>query len=329
MRDRGRRWGDDPLLLALAVGWDLLLGEPPAAVHPVVWFGRIAAWLVARAPAGGPRAQFLYGGALALLPPLGYAALARQLMRAGRRLPAPIAVALAVPLLKSTFAVRALREAGEGVQRPLTAGDLDAARRGLRSLVSREAAGLDERLVAAAAVESLAENLGDAVVAPFLYYAVGGLPAALAYRAVNTLDATVGYRGRYEWLGKAAARLDDLANLVPSRVAALSIVLAAAVAGEDARGAWWIMRRDAGRTASPNAGWPMAAMAGALGVELEKVGHYRLGDPRAAVDTRTIARADRLVALAAAGTALFALALRAVVGRQGGAWNGCRVRRGV
>jgi adenosylcobinamide-phosphate synthase len=256
---------------------------------------------------------------MAVVPPLVYRWGIRWAWRWLGRWPV-FALALGVPVLKGMFAIRALREAGEGVRGPLAAGDLEGARAGLRSLVSRDATGLDGALVAAAAVESLAENLGDSVVAPFCYYAIGGLPGAVAYRAANTLDAMIGYRGRYEWLGKAGARLDDLLNLLPSRLATLLIVGAAAIVGEDARGAWRIALRDARLTASPNAGWPMAAMAGALGVELEKVGHYRLGAGGAVADAAAIARADRVVAVAALAATALACGARALIVRRGQRW---------
>jgi adenosylcobinamide-phosphate synthase len=145
------------------------------------------------------------------------------------------------------------------------------------------------------------------------------VPGAVAYRAVNTLDARVGYRGRYEWLGKASARLDDLLNLVPARVTAVLLLVAGAVTGGDARRGAAVLLRDGGRTESPNAGRPMAAMAGILGVELEKVGHYRLGDPLGPVTADTIAAAWRV----AAGAALAAAALSAVIaGARGGGWLG-------
>ena len=296
-------------LLPLAVAWDLLLGEPPSRVHPVVWMGNLARAIERRAPTEGAARQFAYGVALAFAPPLIYATVTRMTYRrlAGRPSLAPL---LGVPLLKSTFAIRALRRAGEGVRAPLAAGDLAAARAGLRSLVSRDPAGLDAPLVAAAAVESLAENISDSIVAPLCYWAVLGLPGAVAYRAINTLDAMIGYRGRYEWLGKAAARLDDASNFVPARLTALLLVAAAVVAGEDAPRALATARRDARATESPNAGWPMAAMAGALGVELEKVAQYRLGAGGHPADAATIGRADRLVALVAGGAMVLALAAR-------------------
>jgi adenosylcobinamide-phosphate synthase len=306
--------------LPLAVAWDLALGEPPARAHPVVWIGTVARLLEQRAPTQGRVAPFLYGALIATVPPLAYATATRLVSRwCGRwRL---VGLIVSVPLLKSTFAIRELRRAGEGVRAPLAAGDLVAARAGLRSLVSRDPAALDPCLVAAAAVESLAENLSDAVVAPLFYWALFGLPGAVAYRAVNTLDAMIGYRGRYEWFGKVAARLDDLLNIIPARLTALLLVAATALSGGDVRSAGATARRDARLTASPNAGWPMATMAGALGVELEKVGHYRLGAGGSRADAATIARADRLVTLAALGAAVLAFVARLGLRRRGaGRW---------
>ncbi len=180
-------------------------------------------------------------------------------------------------------------------------------------IVSRDTSALPPELVAAAAIESVAENASDSFVAPVLAFAAFGLAGALAYRAANTLDAMIGYHGRYEHLGKAAARLDDLLNVVPSRLAAALIALASPFGGGDAVRAWRIARRDHGRTESPNAGWPMAAMAGALGVELEKVDHYRLGDPLEPPSASHLRRAVRIVlgAMAlASGSALLLAAVR-------------------
>jgi adenosylcobinamide-phosphate synthase len=168
--------------------------------------------------------------------------------------------------------------------------------------VSRPPTGLTPDEVASAAVESIAENLTDAFVAPLCFYLLFGLAGAAAYRAVNTADAMIGYRdGALEWFGKVAARLDDALNFVPARVAALGLVGGAAVAREDARGAWRTLRRDGARTASPNAGRTMAAMAGALGLTLTKRGAYRLGEGRPP-EASDVARAVRVFAWAAALT---------------------------
>ena len=184
--------------------------------------------------------------------------------------------------LKSMLSLRGLAEAARAVSRDLDRSDLTAARATVgRHLVSRPTAGLDESHVASATIESVAENLTDALVAPLLFYLALGLPGVVAYRVVNTADAMIGYReGALEHFGKVAARLDDLLNLIPARLAAAALVAAAAVTGADARRAFDVMWRDHSRTASPNAGWTMAAMAGALGIVLEKPGHYRLGEGR-------------------------------------------------
>ena len=167
------------------------------------------------------------------------------------------------------------------------------------ALVSRPTSDLSAQEIASAAIESLAENLCDSYVAPLFFYRVAGLPGALAYRAVNTADAMVGYHGRYEHVGKAAARLDDLLNLLPARLSAAALVAGAAITRDAATRAGRVAVREHARAASPNAGWPMAAAAGALGVRLAKGDHYAFGgdrDPRPA----DIARARRLVAVAAA-----------------------------
>jgi adenosylcobinamide-phosphate synthase len=179
--------------------------------------------------------------------------------------------------------------------------------------VSRSTAGLDAGHVASAAVESVAENLTDGLLAPACFFLVGGLAGAAAYRAVNTADSMFGYHeGALEYFGKTAARLDDVLNLIPARIAALSLVAGAALVGEDARGAMAILRRDRGRTASPNAGWTMAAMAGALGVVFEKPGVYRLGDGALPV-AADIERSIRVLR-AAAGVSLALTALAVLLG---------------
>jgi adenosylcobinamide-phosphate synthase len=194
------------------------------------------------------------------------------------------------------------------VRAPLERGDLAMARHGLRSLCSRDPSALGATELAAGAVESVAENASDSVVAPLFYYAVLGLPGALAYRAINTLDAMIGYRGKYEYLGKAAARLDDAANLIPARITAALLLVAGALTRKDLRGGWGVLRRDGATTASPNAGRPMAAIAGLLAVELEKPGQYRLGAPAAAPTAATIAAAWRLVVIVFAAAALLCAA---------------------
>ena len=193
-------------------------------------------------------------------------------------------------------------------------GDLAAARAALaRDLVSRRTEDLAEGQVASAAVESVAENLTDGFVAPLCFFLAFGLPGALVYRAINTADAMLGYReGTLEEFGKLAARLDDVLNLIPARLSAGAIVLAAPFGGGDARRAFTVMRRDQGLTASPNAGWTMAAMAGGLGVAIEKAGAYRLGDgalPTAGHIRQSVSIVRRASAIALVTTASIAVVL--------------------
>ncbi|KYF85670.1 cobalamin biosynthesis protein CobD [Sorangium cellulosum] len=291
--------------LLVAVALDLACGEPPARVHPVVWMGAAINAMKRRAPTGGRAAELLWGALMALAVPSLFAALGAGL--AALIDPHPVfRFTLLGLFLKPTFALGALRDAALGVRDALATGDVPAARDALRSLCSRDPSELDEPALVAASIESVAENASDSFVAPLFYFALFGLPGALFYRAVNTLDAMVGYHGRYEYLGKASARLDDALNFVPARLTALFLLAAGWLRGADARRGLAVLLRDGGRTESPNAGRPMAAMAGLLQVELEKRGHYRLGDPAAPLRRELIDEACRIVVLAAL---LFAAAL--------------------
>jgi adenosylcobinamide-phosphate synthase len=269
------------LTLLAAIALDRWLGEPWEQLHPVVWMGRSIAWSSRRIPWDAPREEFRYGLGMAVGTPLLWSGAVWAAVRVAHAWNRVFGFLLGAWLLKTTFAVRSLDEAARRVHEALADGDLAAGRRAVARLVSRPVDSLDEAHVASAAVESVAESTADAFVGPWLTYALFGLPGAVAYRAVNTLDSMIGYHGRYEHVGCAPARLDDLVNLLPSRLAALCLILGARLAGADGRAAWRVMRRDHRLTESPNAGWPMAAMAGALGVILEKPGHYRLnGDAR-------------------------------------------------
>lgn len=289
------------LLLALAA--DALLGDPPNAWHPVVLLGNWMRLGEQLAPTAG-RARLVWGATWmvggTLLVGRGAALLPQHAFVQG--------------LLASTLlAYRGLDHAVGAVQAALAAGDLDEARRLLSwHLVSRPTAELSAPEVAAAAIESLAENLSDSLVAPLLAYLLAGLPGLAAYRLSNTADAMWGYRNaRYEQLGKAAARLDDGLNLLPARLTAVLLALAAQLCCGRGATAWRVARRDAARTASPNAGWPMAAMAGALDTTLSKRDHYCLGtgsrspDPAMIGEARTLAR----VAWALVGGVLVGAAL--------------------
>lgn len=264
-------WQDPALhaaMLALALLWDALLGEPPNRLHPVAWLGTL---IQAARPKTleRPARAFVWGLLVALFLPVAAAALGGILVQTGWW-----GLPLSVFFCTASFSIRCLGEASEKVSIPLQDGDLPAARAGLGWLCSRDAAELDASQLSAGAIESVAENASDSAVAPLFFFAILGLPGLMAYRVVNTLDAMWGYRDAREWLGKPAARLDDLLNWIPARItAALLLAADPRRAGAGARTAW----ADASKTDSPNAGWPMAAMAGLLGVTLAKPGHYSLG----------------------------------------------------
>jgi adenosylcobinamide-phosphate synthase len=295
--------------LAAAVLLDLAFGEPPNAAHPVAWTGKLIAWGTRIAPKRGPGRQLVAGALLAVAVPSLVAALCAAALWVLREHPFALFAAQAL-LLKTTFALRALPAAANVVRDALVRADLPEGRRALGSLCSRNASTLDAPALVAATVESVAENASDSFVAPLFYFVLLGVPGAAFYRAVNTLDAMIGYHGRYEWLGKAAAHLDDLLNWVPARITAAFLVVAGLLVRKDAAGGWRIVRRDGALTESPNAGRPMAAMAGLLRIELEKSGQYRLGDALEDLDVSKIT--DACVVTGAAAVLALAMAFMAL-----------------
>jgi adenosylcobinamide-phosphate synthase len=257
-------------VLGLAIAIDRVAAEPPPSLHPVVWIGRWISMVRRILPSAWRHDRS--GGVVLMLTTVGVVwGCARMLMHETRHRSAPLAVIADAVLLKPLFAVRALREHGAAVAVALDADDLAGARVAVARIVSRDVQALGVHGIASAAIESLAENASDSAVGAWLAYAVGGLPAAAAYRAVNTLDARVGYRQEGAF-GAPSARLDDALNVLPARMTAVVIAAASARPLLALRGAW----RDHGVTPSPNAGWPMAAAAHALDVRLEKPGHHVL-----------------------------------------------------
>jgi adenosylcobinamide-phosphate synthase len=267
------------MILFLALTLDLLLGDPPNRFHPTAWMGNLIRFLLRFRPHGNSTREFLYGIFILIVGISLSAGLGFGVLYLASFLPLWAGILLQAIFLKLTLSLRGLNRAAKEVQSALELRDIPEARRLLSwHLVSRDTSELNEAQISAAAIESVAENASDGIIAPLFFYAVGGLPAAFAYRFVNTADSMLGYRdAEREWLGKFPARFDDLLNFIPARLTGLFIVISAPFRNASFYGAWKIMRRDAGQTASPNAGIPMSAMAGALNVELEKIDHYKLG----------------------------------------------------
>jgi len=301
------------MLLALVL--DLAVGDPPNRFHPLLLMGRWLSWGRRHAP---QQQRFWFGAGWTLVGMLVFSLPWRMLEKYRRRAYHPASVVcrpwsvFLTPLssvlrlfaaasgLKLIFAYRSLRRAVTEVAQALAVADLPEARRLLSwHLVSRDTRDLSATEVAGATIESLAENLTDSLMAPLLGYAVGGLPAAWAYRFVNTADAMWGYRTtEFEQLGKFPARLDDALNWLPARLTGWLLVLGAWLAGEDAPGATRTMLAQHKRTDSLNAGWTMSAMAGALGVTLSKRGVYTLAGGSGELDHVTIQRALQVTNIA-------------------------------
>ena len=255
------------MLVELCVGYPATLHR--AIGHPVTWMGRLIAWLdrALNRETATPQARRAAGVAAVLILLAIVGALAFLVQSALLRLPFGI---LAAALVASTLvAQRSLHRHVADVAAALETGGVAAGRQAVAHIVGRDTEKLDAAGVARAAIECLAENFSDAIVAPVFWMAIGGLPGAALYEAINTADSMIGHRTpRHQAFGWAAARLDDLVNLPASRLSALLLVAAAALSGNGAGAAWRAVRRDAGKHRSPNAGYPEAAMAGALGLSL-------------------------------------------------------------
>lgn len=286
-------------------------------LHPVAGFGQLAQRLESVTYAD-TRSRGLAHWVMLVS---GCAAVGLAAERAGRGRPGTVAVTAAATWL--VLGGRSLEREACAVQTLLEADDLPGARHRIRSLVGRDPSRLDSGELARAVIESVAENTSDAVVAPLVWGALAGVPGLLSYRAVNTLDAMIGHRtARYRRFGWASARLDDAANWLPARLAAALAVAGAPVVGGDPRVAGRVVRRDAARHPSPNAGQVEAAFAGALGVRLGGTNTYAgqvesrgiLGDGDQ-VTPRDIARSVRLARIVGLGALLSAMGLTGLLGR--------------
>jgi len=292
------------LILAIALAIDLVLGEPPRVIHPVVWMGKVASFLEKGGIGRSPIAQLLYGLGITLVTMGLFVAPAYFILFYLKGISYAAYVIVGAVFLKFTFSLKELRRVALEIKRLLLKEELDKARFELRSLVSRNTQDLPKPLLVSATVESVAESTCDSLVAPLFFFLLFGVPGAIAYRVVNTLDAMMGYHGKYEYLGKFVTKLDDVLNFIPARLSALLLVLAAFLSRRDARSSWQTALSNHSRTESPNAGWPMAAVAGALNVQLEKKAHYKLGKVSVPLIPDTIDASLRLMQIAVLGWAL-------------------------
>jgi adenosylcobinamide-phosphate synthase len=313
-----------PALAAIVI--EAAFGYPQALVrrigHPVMWIGALIAWADRRwNRAADTFAMRRFCGVVLVVGLVGIMAMIGILLTwlAQRLLPEPFPTIVLGLVASGLLAQRSLDQHVAAVATGLEKDGLNGGRRAVAMIVGRDPDSLDEAGVARAAIESLAENFSDGVVAPLFWLAIAGLPGILIYKAINTADSMIGHLSeRHRAFGWAAARLDDLINLPASRLAALWMTLAASVTrGASVRGAWHAVWRDARRHRSPNAGWPEAAMAGSLGLRLagprvyhgEVIADGWMGDGRAEADASDIRRALLLYRIACVTQTLIVAAL--------------------
>jgi adenosylcobinamide-phosphate synthase len=264
------------IVLLGAFALDAVLGDPDWPCHPIRLIGSLIATgeQQLRRALASQRQECLRGAGLVFTVVIGAYFSALILLDVAAALSWWCEQLLAIVIGSFCLARKSLKEHALAVLAPLQAGNFKKAQSMLGRMVSRDTNELTEAELVRGTVESIAENSSDGVIAPLLYMAIGGVPLALAYKAINTLDSMLGYHTeRYEYFGKAAARLDDVANFLPARLTALVLVGAAWIGNQfaypfEASRAWSMARRDGRKHASPNAGYPEAALAGALGVQL-------------------------------------------------------------
>jgi adenosylcobinamide-phosphate synthase len=297
-------------VMALAI--DLLVGEPPNRFHPVVWMGKLIGFLdgkVKRETPRRPGKEKALGVLVAIIPIIVFVVAFTALLALVRDLLGTIIWALACAVVfKTLFAIRALETHTAPMIDDLQRDDLDAARKKVSMVVSRDVTKLDKAHITSCAVETVSENLVDSVLSPMFYFGLAGIPGAAFLRVSNTEDGMIGYLSeKHRNVGWFAARLDDCMHYVVARMSVPFIMLALAILGKDWRNAWKAAKRDHGQTTSPNKGWPMAAVAGGLGVKFEKIGYYSMGDGEVPTDPKVIA--DTVKVMKLTSVLFFALVL--------------------
>lgn len=305
---------------------DCLLGDPAWLPHPVVYMGKAISALEKRLRARlpkTPQGELLGGAIVAFCLPVGTFLLTSLVCLGAARISPWLGLAVQMFWCGQALAAKGLAQESTNVYRELVKPDLPAARRAVSRIVGRDTQDLTLEGVTRAAVETVAENASDGVIAPLLYMLIGGAPLALTYKAINTMDSMLGYKNeKYLYFGRAAAKLDDVANYIPSRLAALLWIMAAAFTRNDAKGAWRIWRRDRRNHASPNSAQTESACAGALGVQLAGPAYYfgeyypkpTIGDPLRPIEPEDILRADRMMYVASGFALAWGCAIRGFLG---------------
>ncbi|MFQ5781981.1 MAG: cobalamin biosynthesis protein [Nitrosopumilus sp.] len=272
------------LIVVFALGLDFIFGDPKNKYHPTAWIGTLIAKLTPLAKNQNINIEKLGGIFVVIIPigvvvgflltlELGISLLTTNLMTA------IISVVAGAILLKTTLAIRGMEKYALSVVDSLEQDNLDSARENLAMIVKRNTKNLDKNHIISGVLESISENTVDGITGPLFYYAFFGLPGAFLYRIINTADSMIGYKTHiFKNMGWFAATCDSILNYIPSRLTGFIMIISAAILQNNWKESYKIMIRDGKKTESPNAGYPMAALAGALGTKFEKINHYKLGD---------------------------------------------------
>ena len=268
------------IALGAGIGLDYVLGDPRNRYHPVAWLGRVIGFVIPRLKSSTASVEKARGAlfAIAIVAATGLGTY--FLIYAVEYVAGIVALIIASAIvLKLTIAVRGMERHAQSIMECVEVGDLEGARNNLAMIVRRDTSGLSERHILSATIECISESTVDGITSPVFYFSLFGPAGAVAYRTINTLDSMVGYKDNYFTnIGWMSARLDMLANYIPARLTAFLMVISARIIGADWTNSLRMLHRDHTKTFSPNAGYPMATMAGALRIRLEKIGHYSLGD---------------------------------------------------
>ena len=261
-----------------------MIGDPKTKYHPTAWIGKLIAVLVPFTRNNSPKKE-LFGGILIVFVVVAIVSTLLVALDFGISLltidivSLVVSIAVGSILLKTTIAIRGMQKHALAVVDALEKDDLDSARNHLSMIVKRNTKHLDKNHISSAVLESVSENTVDGITGPLFYYAIFGLPGAFVYRAINTIDSMVGYKtSLFRNIGWFGANCDTILNYIPSRLTGLVMILSALILGYNWKESFYIMRRDGKKLESPNAGFPIAALAGALGTKLEKINYYAVGD---------------------------------------------------
>lgn len=287
--------------------FDALIGDPRSKFHPVVLIGNLISFLekILRRDEDGYIKKICKGGILvSLVLMISYGAGVLILILASLTKSFTVKIFVEAIVLSFMISPRSLAEAARELYYLLTVGNLAQARYKVGWIVGRDTNYLNEGEIVRATVETVSENTVDGIISPLFYFAVGGLPLAVAYRAVNTMDSMLGYKNeKYLYFGRVAARLDDVANFIPARITAILFIVAALILNLDYKNAFEMMKRDAHKHPSPNGGYAEATVAGALNIQLGGINsyfgvpHFRayMGDPNEFLEPAHILGAIRLM----------------------------------